>query len=313
MQHSITQSVQQTSPNSCTIGASIKCEWAEQLQEGRILASWTDGRDRFALKQASQPLSASITEPSDKIQLIHTGGSSSAVWKIGNEVVCKVKIRQPGMESEARTINFVKETFPQVPVPDVVYEWFEEDKSFLLVKRVHGSTLRDAWTSFSDIERNFVLHQVANFCEAFALQTSTKLCSISGKALLERFLATSKSGLIGPLTQQECMSYFLSSSNGPAPPIGMLHFNHPDLGPGNIMVSKNGVITGILDWEAAGFYPRFWVATKPSVAPGLDFCPPILGFDDHEWRKRLRIELEARGFPPAAAWYMDWRKRNKGK
>ena len=87
----------------------------------------------------------------------------------------------------------------------------------------------------------------------------------------------------------------------------VFHFYHPDLGPGNIIVS-NGSVAGIIDWEAAGYYPRFWIATKPSVSPGLDFCPPIAKFDDCEWRKRLRIKLEETwGFPQAFGWYMKWR------
>jgi hypothetical protein len=82
------------------------------------------------------------------------------------------------------------------------------------------------------------------------------------------------------------------------------HFYHPDLGPGNIMVSANGEVTGILDWEATGFYPSFWIATKPSVAPDLDFYPSEPEIDDYEWRRSLKIKLESRCYPQAAAWYM---------
>jgi len=57
------------------------------------------------------------------------------------------------------------------------------------------------------------------------------------------------------------------------------------------------MVAGIIDWEAAGYYPQFWVATKPSVSPGLDFYPPIAEFKDFEWRKRLRTELETLGYP----------------
>lgn len=70
-------------------------------------------------------------------------------------------------------------------------------------------------------------------------------------------------------------------------------------------MSDDGSVAGILDWESAGCYPRFWVAIKPSVSPGLDFCPS--GFDDFEGRISLRMELETWGFPQAAAWYLKWR------
>ena len=40
-------------------------------------------------------------------------------------------------------------------------------------------------------------------------------------------------------------------------------------------MSDDGSIAGILDCEAAGYYPHFWIATKPSVSPGLDFVPRL--------------------------------------
>lgn len=57
-------------------------------------------------------------------------------------------------------------------------------------------------------------------------------------------------------------------STEPAPDIvPHFHFYHADLGPTNIMVSEDGDhVTGIIDWESAAYYPRFWAATKPVTA-----------------------------------------------
>ncbi|KAI0368230.1 kinase-like protein [Pilatotrama ljubarskyi] len=46
---------------------------------------------------------------------------------------------------------------------------------------------------------------------------------------------------------------FLECFDLTRPPI----FSHGDLRPGNIMV-ENGHVTGIVDWEGAGWYPYFW-------------------------------------------------------
>lgn len=35
-------------------------------------------------------------------------------------------------------------------------------------------------------------------------------------------------------------------------------FTHADIAPRNIMVDEQNVITGILDWEFAGWYPDYW-------------------------------------------------------
>jgi len=36
-------------------------------------------------------------------------------------------------------------------------------------------------------------------------------------------------------------------------------FSHGDLNPGNIMVDRLGRVTCFLDWELAGFVPRWWI------------------------------------------------------
>ena len=35
-------------------------------------------------------------------------------------------------------------------------------------------------------------------------------------------------------------------------------FTHADIAPHNILVDDKGQITGILDWELAGWYPEYW-------------------------------------------------------
>ncbi|MCJ1402549.1 hypothetical protein MMC11_005769 [Xylographa trunciseda] len=45
-------------------------------------------------------------------------------------------------------------------------------------------------------------------------------------------------------------------------------FHHGDIAPRNIMVDESGHITGIIDWELAGWYPDYWEyrnIMKPSM------------------------------------------------
>lgn len=39
-------------------------------------------------------------------------------------------------------------------------------------------------------------------------------------------------------------------------------FTHADLNLRNILVDGNGKISGIVDWECAGWYPEYWEYTK---------------------------------------------------
>ena len=41
----------------------------------------------------------------------------------------------------------------------------------------------------------------------------------------------------------------------------MVYFTHADLGPTNILVN-NGRLSGIVDWEMAGWYPEYWELSK---------------------------------------------------
>ncbi|OAX85189.1 hypothetical protein ACJ72_00418 [Emergomyces africanus] len=272
-----------------------------QTPPADVLATWIDGDYSYILRNilvsvvdTSAPLE-SQDHVSKDVHLVHEGGSSSAVWAIGKSAFCKVKSWHPSMELEGETIAFVRKHVPQIPVPEVIYSWIDEDRTFLVLKRIQGATLRDAWPSFSSLQHDLILENIASICDLLALKTSAKLQSVSEKSLSERFLAVSKDGFLGPLTLSESLEYFTVLDSDLCPQIGkVFYLYHADLGPGNIMVSKDGSITDILDWEAAGFYPRFWMATKPSIAPGLDFSPLIAGIEEFEWKKRLRLELENR-------------------
>ncbi|KAL2370089.1 hypothetical protein RJ035_005480 [Blastomyces gilchristii] len=313
----VNQSVLQPSQHRWYLGSRIECERIEtQAPPAGVLAAWSDGDCSYILRKISADIAPPESQDhvSKDVHLVHEGGSSSAVWAIGKSAFCKVKYWHPSLGLEGDTIAFVREHIPQILVPEVIYSWIDEDRTFLILKRVQGVTLRDAWLLFSSLQRDLILKEIASICDLLALKTSAKLQSVSGKALPERFLAVAKDGFVGPLTLTESRKYFTVLDSNLCPKIGKhFYLYHADLGPGNIMVSKDGSITGILDWEAAGFYPHFWIATKPSVAPGLDFSPPIAGVEEFEWRKQLRLELENRGYPQASGWYMEWRRARPKK
>jgi aminoglycoside phosphotransferase (APT) family kinase protein len=62
------------------------------------------------------------------------------------------------------------------------------------------------------------------------------------------------------------------------PPAAPYTFTHGDLTNVNIMV-ENGSITGIIDWEMAGYYPVWWEYVGTSVADSEE---------DREWKTLLR-------------------------
>jgi hypothetical protein len=71
------------------------------------------------------------------------------------------------------------------------------------------------------------------------------------------------------------------------------HFHHTDLGPTNVLISDNNKIKAMLDWESAGFYPKYWVTLNPYMS--LGFCLPAT--NNHcAWADLLITKLVKRGF-----------------
>jgi hypothetical protein len=85
-------------------------------------------------------------------------------------------------------------------------------------------------------------------------------------------------------------------SNQSPPAIGdKFYFYHTDLGPTNILISDDGsTVTAILDWESAGFYPKFWIPLKPYRSGGFNLDIP----DDsrYDWVDIFESSLANVGF-----------------
>jgi hypothetical protein len=64
------------------------------------------------------------------------------------------------------------------------------------------------------------------------------------------------------------------------------------------MVSEGGNVEGILDWESAGFYPRYWIASKPMLSAGF-YLSSTKGTKREAWRDLLGSMLKKEGFEPA--------------
>ncbi|KAJ6126091.1 hypothetical protein N7471_010584 [Penicillium samsonianum] len=307
----IRNSVVETSHSTWRLGHTIECARLPKPDDRSAIASWKDGDNFYILRLAkSEQLPDATPANSCEVRLIHEGGTLSAVWAIGNNAICKVHHWSPNTTSECDTIKFIQKMVPKVPVPEVINSWVDGDRSFLVLKRVPGITLRDAWETMSAVQQESILDEVVHMCDLLASVTSGRLQNVNGGPVLESYLAHSERNFLEPLSVYESKKYFIQESIRSNPEIEeKFHLYHADLGPGNIIVS-NQKLSAIIDWESAGFYPRFWISTKPSVSRGLNFHPPIPGIAETEWRKRLRVKLEDSGYPRFAEWYMEWKNTN---
>lgn len=220
-------------------------------------------------------------------------------------------------ELESDTIRYVEKK-TSIPFPNIIYSWIDTEwnRTFLILKPVVGRTLRQAWRSLSLAQRRQIARAVARFCKVLASYTAPRLESAFGSGVLDSHLTVVrvfsepswKPQLLGPFSIKELFSY-LSIDKAGLPPysIDKFHYYHADLGPTNILVSDDGNINGIIDWESAAFYPKFWVATKPLVSAGF-FLEGTDYIEKREWSTFLADALQEEGFTSGLEAWSIWKR-----
>lgn len=304
----ITESIRQVTPDRWILGSLAVCERVTPILED-VLASGNDSEDDiFCIR----PIRESDVSTGPAPDPIHTGGTSAAVWALGGAII-KVKAWVEGIESEAETLRYVRQR-SDVPAPEVIHHWVDEalNRSFLVLRPVRGKTLQQAWDSLSQDACRRVAGQVARYCEVLAGASSDHLERVTGVGIREPYLspnppdsAPSWRPIPFPrLTQQQAATYLQ-----PMETRSKFHFYHADLSPTNIMVSTDGNVTSILDWESAGFFPRMWIATKPRVC--YAFILEYVEGDVWAWRKLLLKALAERRYLPDVEGYRGFYERKK--
>jgi len=85
-----------------------------------VFISWLDGDSTFYLRERNENEFTGL-DGDAQVDRIHVGGTSAAVWRIGENAFCKVHAWCEGLELEANTIRFITMNALDVPVPEVVH------------------------------------------------------------------------------------------------------------------------------------------------------------------------------------------------
>ncbi len=270
------------------------------------IATWNDDCDNssYTLTDAPtpRPLATSLPRNNPFIKLVYDAGDTSAVWAVGSNAFCKVKMIIKGTTPEASTLEFVRNHRSGFEIPKVLHYVEHNGRSYLFLRRVPGRTLADAWPSLNKHWRQYYVNAVVNICKDLADLKGHKLSGVDGKNIPEQYLI--KSGAAddySPANLQEgCKAMAMDCSS--------FVFYHADLGPGNIIVENDPVLgtIGIIDWETAGYLPRGWVRTKFRICSGMNL--PTCATDNPTWwRSEVQKGLEVSGFEDySMAWQLWW-------
>ncbi|KAL2754749.1 hypothetical protein ACRALDRAFT_1094268 [Sodiomyces alcalophilus JCM 7366] len=144
---------------------------------------------------------------------------------------------------------------------------------YLLVTRTPGVLLSLCHHLLSDEDLDAVAGQLEDYITQLreipkSVNPAMAICNTLGEACQDNRIRGSTP--VGPFKDEEAFSQILRYSNDPARRGHRIVFTHGDLNPRNILVDqvpqpderKRWEVTGIVDWETAGYYPEYWEYTK---------------------------------------------------
>jgi aminoglycoside phosphotransferase len=170
-----------------------------------------------------------------------------------------------------------------IPVPHVQRAWSSDGMTYILMDVVSGVELASAWCDMSRKTKRRVIDQLKDYLaqlRALCPPTGGAVTSVIGGPLRDG----SRVGLkqFGPFKNHDDFHQFLRAdisleSFGAlegSQEVVVAHrqqyatkFTHGDFTPRNIMVKKDGTVTGIVDWDSAGWFPEYWEYTKANFTP----------------------------------------------
>jgi hypothetical protein len=323
-----TESLKLSSLGTLNMGTAVICvkTRADVTLPTNCLVSWSDGDSVFHLlpqhdyarEKGDQSLDFQ-DEP--EYDLIYEAGSASAVWTVGSEAICKVHAWKEGIQLESETIAFIREHFPTISVPEVLYEWVDKsmNRSFLIMKRIHAHILEVAWPQLSHQQRLNIAKEVADYTVLVANKTSRYYQTISGCGVAKPWLMQGYDfdgpihswfpRTIGPFSGPELRAHWTNISTTPPPAFDEpFVLYHDDQCPTNILVSDSGDnVAAIIDWANVAYCPCFWVATAPLTVGGFGFEN---GYENsREWAVMLAEALKMQGFEECVEEVRNWSKQ----
>lgn len=183
-------------------------------------------------------------------------------------------------DAEVRALQFVHGRLslpiPRVlhhaPFPNAVIEpwnWNTKGVWYFFMEECCGVPLNTVIGSMSPTELNHIADQLLVVLKEMRSYTSTMIGSVTGGPYNNRFMPYPWQPPHAFSSIQEYLDYyrsifldfcgeeFVNELFSCLPTEANIHLTHGDLLPQNILV-EGSTITGIIDWETAGYYPEFW-------------------------------------------------------
>lgn len=194
-------------------------------------------------------------------------------------------------ENEGFALFFIEKML-NIPSPRLLAMFRDNGKVYIVMDRIPGFNLGTVWSTFTEAEKNDVASQLRHICQSIrSLPSPGYFGSLDGSHLRHRFFrsASKDPKITGPFNTEAEVGRALALRSRENSQDNLGHgwmsdfferhlpgalaghpstFTHADLHPQNILVKRvekqDGVsegrikVTGIVDWELAGWYPSYW-------------------------------------------------------
>ncbi|KAI1139992.1 kinase-like protein [Hypoxylon sp. FL0543] len=257
--------------------------------------------------EAAEPQPQPDAAPSCRLLVRKPGGRN--VWSLGSRYVLKDRGYYPGSEVEISNTNLAAVEIEDV-VAKILTSWTEGNRFFTIHERIEGEPLEDALPKLTREDLARIGGQVGQYMIRLRNITARHMNMIDGRPVVDRRLfkplpasstatysfctsdeevAANLALAIAHLVDQKTL-YALMARMPSAEPFT---FSHSDLHESNILV-RDGNLVGLVGWELAGFYPRWWEFVN-SCALLSDYLPAQV--QDQEALDWFRVYHAVRELP----------------
>lgn len=191
---------------------------------------------------------------------------TGTVWQLPFGLMLKQCRRNS--ENEANALKVV-EKYTNIPTPLLVDSFRDEkEELFMVTTTVRGECLNEVHHRMSYEERDRFVDDMKRYvAQLRGLPVIYKFANTIGGTIYDHCIREIKGG---PFKDQAEFNKHIASPLGKyeEPDVTYAHslehrcfFTHADLHSTNILI-EGGRISGIIDWECAGYYPEYWEFTK---------------------------------------------------
>ncbi|WEW59815.1 hypothetical protein PRK78_005295 [Emydomyces testavorans] len=173
-------------------------------------------------------------------------------------------------ENEQNALKLV-ERYTSIPAPLFVDTFQDENETFFVMTGVRGQRLEQVFHRMSYKERDQLIDDISRYVgqlRHIPNVTAYPIANTVGGPVIDHRIPDGRGG---PFKAESDFNHYISDKRGSPEErrvIASVHsrkhqviFTHSDLHPSNILIDR-GRLSGIVDWECAGYMPEYWEFTK---------------------------------------------------